>query len=751
MKKKSLLAKFLISYALIVSLPIVLVLLYYYPYSTSVVKEKASDWNYHVTEQLMNSMNIFTKYVYNLPAELLQNRQIKPYMADEDPYQKITIANEMKKYNITDAFIENTLLYLNSIDYFFTKTGSAYILSDFQKKGVGYVYPNWTVEQIYTELNNITTPTVRPVEPVYVPGGHKVNLMSFAMPLPLGGNHSPGAVLILVRESTILNMMQASNDKYNGTFIILDEKQRCLVSTTTCDSTIQSEINGLLSENMDQLPQEVVLGGESFLLAHTVSEMNHWHYIRLLPVSDTIADIRYIQINTVLILFAILMLTTLIIYFSLRFNYHPIKRLVEFSANIFDADSKSSYNEIETIHHALNQLSATKDKLYEEVNQTRPKLRDHILFELMIGNYDDWESFQLDAHAYSISFPHHTFAVAIISIEAESSIDTAIHTIKHHFKGSSEQITAFVIKSLYNNEILLLLSYEQSINTQSYLVQIQQQIEQKEDKKSLVGVSLPMQVDSIKSFHIAYLQASRCLEQLRFQRNATIAIYNDQAQQSIKGIVSYQTELMQSLELSILKSDIERIKELTLHIQTFMSGEGAPAHIVRAVYLNTMSILFNYLERFQKENDHSLHHIDFIFQHRYSLDQMLSIMNDATSKLIELLTLTSPTNRKATMETIQALIETYWSDANLSLQMMADHFDMSPSNFSYHFKKIMGQNFKEYIDNYRIQQSLQLLKSTQASIEQIALQVGYMNSSSFIRSFKKIVGMTPGQYREHLN
>src|SRR5690606_21517018 len=126
MTKKSLLVKFLLSYLSILILPIITIIAYYYPYSTAVVTDKANSWNKHATEQLMNSMDIFTRYVYNMPAEILQNREIKPYMAPVNEYQKVIIANEMRKYNVTDAFIENTLLYLNDIQYFFSKHGNAY-------------------------------------------------------------------------------------------------------------------------------------------------------------------------------------------------------------------------------------------------------------------------------------------------------------------------------------------------------------------------------------------------------------------------------------------------------------------------------------------------------------------------------------------------------------------------------------------------------------------------------------------------
>lgn len=749
MKKKPLLFKFLISYALILSLPIIAILAYYYPYSTNVVKEKANEWNYHVTEQLMNSMNIFTKYAYNLPAELLQNREIKPYMTDDNPYQKIIITNEMRKYNITDAFIENTLLYLNDIDYFFSKTGSAYTLDDFAAKGVGYVYPTWSVKEIYYDLNHLERPVIRPVERVLVPGGHNVNLLSFVLPLPLGGANSPGALIILVRESTILNMMQSSNDKYNGTFLIVDDLQRCLVSTVSCEQIMNSDFNQLLELDYSDIPQEIKFDGEQYLIAHTVSDMNQWHYIRLLPVSETIQDIRIIQFKTLLLLFSILGLTSLIIYFSLRYNYQPIKQLVEFSSKLFDVDGKSSLDEIDTIHYALNQLSTTKEQLNEQINSTRPKIRDHILFELVIGNYDDWQCFSQDAKPYHILLPHDHIAVAILATSNHADSDSILQYCRKHFTVGHDSIIAYAIKSLYNNEIILIFSYVEVLSLQSYLITLQQELLENKQQQSLIGVSLTLSKEPIKNFHHAYLQASRSLEQIRFQRNVTISTYN-LAQQPATGIISYQTELMQSLELAILKNDTESITSILQHIQTYMSGEGTPSHIIRTIYLNTMSILFNYLERFQKDDVPSLHNIEFVFQHRYSLDQMLAIMNDAANKLCELLSLIVPSTRKTSTDNITELVDRHWSDPNLSLQFMADHFEMSPSNFSYHFKKAMGQNFKEYIDQYRIQQSLQILKSSQISIESIALKVGYMNSSSFIRSFKKIVGMTPGQYRDHI-
>lgn len=205
--KINLLTKLLISYLLVLMFPVIVILCYYYPYSADVVKEKEMDWNAHITEQFMTSMDTFTRYVYNLPFELVQNREFKMYKAEESDYQRVLIANEMKKYNATDAFIYNTLLYVKNIGYLFSKTGSAYSLDDLSIPGVGYYYENWASEDMIQTLNDLESPIVRPVENVIVPGNNRVRMLTFVQPLPVGGTNSPGAVMIMVREDTVVRMM----------------------------------------------------------------------------------------------------------------------------------------------------------------------------------------------------------------------------------------------------------------------------------------------------------------------------------------------------------------------------------------------------------------------------------------------------------------------------------------------------------------------------------------------------------------
>ncbi|OXM17394.1 helix-turn-helix domain-containing protein [Paenibacillus herberti] len=97
---------------------------------------------------------------------------------------------------------------------------------------------------------------------------------------------------------------------------------------------------------------------------------------------------------------------------------------------------------------------------------------------------------------------------------------------------------------------------------------------------------------------------------------------------------------------------------------------------------------------------------------------------------------------------IQAYISAHLADPNLSLNQISEYFQLSPSHFSALFKEVMNEKFIDYLTRIRIEAATRLLVTTNASIQDIGLQVGYVHSFSFIRVFKKWTGTTPGEYRK---
>ena len=85
---------------------------------------------------------------------------------------------------------------------------------------------------------------------------------------------------------------------------------------------------------------------------------------------------------------------------------------------------------------------------------------------------------------------------------------------------------------------------------------------------------------------------------------------------------------------------------------------------------------------------------------------------------------------------------------NITLKDTADKFYYSNSYLSRLFEKTMGITFKKYIDNLRLSDAVNLLLSTDKSIEEIASECGFSNTRSFVSLHKEEYGCLPTEHRK---
>ena len=90
-------------------------------------------------------------------------------------------------------------------------------------------------------------------------------------------------------------------------------------------------------------------------------------------------------------------------------------------------------------------------------------------------------------------------------------------------------------------------------------------------------------------------------------------------------------------------------------------------------------------------------------------------------------------------------------DPTLSLEKLAEEVSMSTSHLSKLINTYGGQNFSDYINEFRITQSKKLLSDAsfgQYTIVAIGLECGFYSKSTFYSAFKKFGGQTPSEYRD---
>lgn len=84
---------------------------------------------------------------------------------------------------------------------------------------------------------------------------------------------------------------------------------------------------------------------------------------------------------------------------------------------------------------------------------------------------------------------------------------------------------------------------------------------------------------------------------------------------------------------------------------------------------------------------------------------------------------------------------------NISLALVAEIVGLSSVYFSVLFKKEMGVNFVDYLNQYRINIAKKLLKDIHHNVNEVAGLAGFPDARYFSKSFKKTVGVTPTEYR----
>ncbi|KAF5090652.1 HTH-type transcriptional activator RhaR [anaerobic digester metagenome] len=86
----------------------------------------------------------------------------------------------------------------------------------------------------------------------------------------------------------------------------------------------------------------------------------------------------------------------------------------------------------------------------------------------------------------------------------------------------------------------------------------------------------------------------------------------------------------------------------------------------------------------------------------------------------------------------------------ITLNDLAAHLHMSKAYLSKLFNQEVGVNFTTYLNDKRIQKSLEYLEDKDMNLADIALQVGFEDQSYFTKVFKKLLGETPKEYRKRI-
>lgn len=103
-------------------------------------------------------------------------------------------------------------------------------------------------------------------------------------------------------------------------------------------------------------------------------------------------------------------------------------------------------------------------------------------------------------------------------------------------------------------------------------------------------------------------------------------------------------------------------------------------------------------------------------------------------------------SKKQNLQEIKEYLDAHFTE-KITLDALAEQFYINKFYLTRVFKEQFGQSVTNYLVQLRITQAKRMLRFTDRSIEAIALECGLSDANYFSRLFKKIEGITPGEYR----
>lgn len=127
-------------------------------------------------------------------------------------------------------------------------------------------------------------------------------------------------------------------------------------------------------------------------------------------------------------------------------------------------------------------------------------------------------------------------------------------------------------------------------------------------------------------------------------------------------------------------------------------------------------------------------------------DELHALLSNAIKQYFEILSTAVPDS--STLFLVKEYISSNYSDSNLSIKDISEHVHLSSSYLCTIFKTETGQTLNQYLTNFRIEKAKQMLSDPRNKVNEIAAQVGYCDCNYFGKTFKKVVGLSPSEYRE---
>ncbi len=583
----------------------------------------------------------------------------------------------------------------------------------------------------------------------------------------------PQGLLVIRIVASEINEALASSNISNRNYILDRNGADVLASGTeenryaAVSLAVEQRLKTAQDERQGQGLFNTKLDGEEIAVLYRTSTYNSWTYVSVVSIGELKKETAKIAQLTFLVCAFILLIVVAAALYGSRRMYKPIGNLLEVASRLGSSgqehQGQPKKDELEYIKNSMQSLAVSRDRVEQQMLGQASHLKEFFVLKLFTGQMTENDYLFRSSRE---GFPTGWRWLGVLALQIDNLQETryseedrelllyAISNIAQEVLPASmrfppitinqSQVTLLAAEQEDREEVRRLF-YEAAEGIKRYADQVLQ-------LKVSIGISNPygQLTDTVKAFgeSLTALKA-------RINLGPEIIVHYGDIENN-PGTDHYENSHLKVLEERLVYA----IKEL----------QPKSASTVFQQYLNALLYKEGHLEKHQillvqlasrliqlvQEQGISLQKVwgdEGVMERLFHLQTREEIIHWFDFKLfgpmIKALSEKSESQYiKIADKLVQMIQEQY--DRDITLESCSQILNYHPVYLSRIFKQEIGIPFSEYLTDYRMKMAKTMLETTDLKISEISERLHYNNVSSFIRSYKKMYHLTPGQYRDKI-
>jgi two-component system response regulator YesN len=739
-KEMSYFKKLLISYIAVILVPaVILSAVYFYYYSAQVEEgmKSESQTNLHNYSSLIQAITSEMDRA-SLQFSLIPQLSLILKDTNYNAYDYRILQNTMQTSISSNSLFHSVYLFTKINSRVLTTGEGIYPINDFYDKTViDEASNNENVAQ-WHEIRTLKT-------------GEEV--ITFSRRVPTASKESLGIFIFNIRKDIFFETVQLIQKDEPQPIFVMDSSKRVVFPLTNqlSDDLASFYKKGEMNQ---QGWTRVQLDDKRYFMSSMKSPMLGWSYIRLVPVAKYNELLSHKLLEVLLVILAVTLLFTGMSYLLSLMMYFPFKRIISgIKERLKSSDPYDKRNEFDFVENALHQILSENEQIKTSVLQNQPIIKERWVNAI----------FNRIIHPDDVMSAEHMRETGIDFTKTHFMDLTVIMDLRSHTEIERNKIRLFIFSMIENAFSLEFGIAGTILNDDSFgfIINTNHARLDNEFRQVLQEISYPIidlsltELNSNLQFIYGSLHSS--LEELSLKRtsarnlryNAIINEVDVVIMEDLKqsDTVGYPAQFVQLLLMCIRSGDQKKVQETVSQLfQTYVYPTKSSHDKLVEMLMMLLSVIVHEL---RQENEYF----------NELADGNLLQLNDAHSKqeletlvlrFIDRLVFSQNTgqddNRNVhIIRAIEYIKDNY--QKNISISDIAHYLQISPSYLSRTFKNECGKSPLEYLTEFRMERGKAYLEDNKLSLQEISSLIGYNDSHSFIRYFKKYAGTTPGEYR----